>query len=151
MNNIIEHWYSITATSNYRHSMSNYRPIECLLNTFFGLATKKHQRFLLLSLCEWIRAQRGSATRNMFPYEDLTIMCAVCHVWTLQTIAKRQNHPSGINNTSYAWASCQIGQLAGAHALGMLGTISPPPRVSDPDMHHGTCQARLVMHVGIAN
>ena len=26
---------------------------------------------------------------------------------------------------------------------GMRGTFSPPPRVSDPDMHHGTC----VMHV----
>ena len=25
------------------------------------------------------------------------------------------------------------------HAPGMLGTFSPPPRVSDPDMHHGTC------------
>ena len=29
------------------------------------------------------------------------------------------------------------------HALGMPGTFSPPPRVSDLDMHHGTC----VMHV----
>ena len=26
-----------------------------------------------------------------------------------------------------------------AHAPGMAGTFSPPPRVSDPDMHHGTC------------
>ena len=26
-----------------------------------------------------------------------------------------------------------------AHALGMPGTFSPPPRVSDLDMHHGTC------------
>ena len=30
-----------------------------------------------------------------------------------------------------------------AHAPGMPGTFSPPPWVSDPDMHHGTC----VMHV----
>ena len=29
------------------------------------------------------------------------------------------------------------------HASGMPGTFFPPPRVSDPDMHHGTC----VMHV----
>ena len=29
------------------------------------------------------------------------------------------------------------------HAPGMLGTFSPPPRVSDSDMRHGTC----VMHV----
>ena len=26
-----------------------------------------------------------------------------------------------------------------ARALGMPGTFSPPPRVSDPDMHHDTC------------
>ena len=26
-----------------------------------------------------------------------------------------------------------------ANAPGMPGTFSPPPRVSDPDMHHGTC------------
>ena len=30
-------------------------------------------------------------------------------------------------------------KLRVAHAPGMLGTFSPPPRVSDPDMHHGTC------------
>ena len=30
-----------------------------------------------------------------------------------------------------------------AHELGMQGTFCPPPLVSDPDMHHGTC----VMHV----
>ena len=30
-----------------------------------------------------------------------------------------------------------------AHAPGMPWTFSPSPRVSDPDMHHGTC----VMHV----
>ena len=30
-----------------------------------------------------------------------------------------------------------------AHAPGMPGTFSPPPRVSDPDMHHGTCVAHV--------
>ena len=40
---------------------------------------------------------------------------------------------------------CRCGPLARyiklrvAHAPGMPGTFSPPPRVSDPDMHHGTC------------
>ena len=41
------------------------------------------------------------------------------------------------------WVSCQIRKIAGAHAPGMPGTFSPPPQVSDPDMHHGMC----VMHV----
>ena len=30
-------------------------------------------------------------------------------------------------------------KLRVAHAPGMPGTFSPPPRVSDPDMHQGTC------------
>ena len=30
-------------------------------------------------------------------------------------------------------------KLRVAHASRMPGTCSPPPRVSDPDMHHGTC------------
>ena len=30
-------------------------------------------------------------------------------------------------------------KLRVAHAPGMPGTFSPPLRVSDPDMHHGTC------------
>ena len=34
-------------------------------------------------------------------------------------------------------------KLRVVHAPGRPGTFSPPPRVSDPDMHHGTC----VMHV----
>ena len=34
-------------------------------------------------------------------------------------------------------------KLRVAHVPGMLVTFSPAPRVSDPDMHHGTC----VMHV----
>ena len=30
-------------------------------------------------------------------------------------------------------------KLRVVHASGMPGTFSPPPRVSDPDLHHGTC------------
>ena len=30
-------------------------------------------------------------------------------------------------------------KLQVAHAPGIPGTFSPPPRVSDPDMYHGTC------------
>ena len=30
-------------------------------------------------------------------------------------------------------------KLRFTHAQGMPGTFSPPPYVSDPDMHHGTC------------
>ena len=30
-----------------------------------------------------------------------------------------------------------------AHAPGMPGTVSPPPRISVPDMHHGTCVTHM--------
>ena len=30
-----------------------------------------------------------------------------------------------------------------AHAPGMPGTFSPPLRISDPDMHHGTCMTHV--------
>ena len=30
-----------------------------------------------------------------------------------------------------------------AHVPGMPGMFSPPPRVSDPDMHHGTCATHV--------
>ena len=34
-------------------------------------------------------------------------------------------------------------KLLVAHAPGMPGTFSTPPRVSDPDMHHGTCATHV--------
>ena len=37
------------------------------------------------------------------------------------------------------WASCHMRKIAGAHAPGMAGRCSAPLRVSNPDMHHGTC------------
>ena len=36
-------------------------------------------------------------------------------------------------------ASCQIRKLAGCACARNVGNVSPPSRVSDPDMHHGTC------------
>ena len=34
-------------------------------------------------------------------------------------------------------------KLRVVHAPGMPRTFSPPPRVSDPDMHHGTCVTHM--------
>ena len=45
--------------------------------------------------------------------------------------------------SAISWASYQIRKIAGAHAPGKPGTFSPPPRVSDPDMHHGTCVTQV--------
>ena len=43
----------------------------------------------------------------------------------------------------YIWASYQIVKSRVAHASVVPGTFSPPPRVGDPDMHHGTCVTHL--------
>ena len=40
---------------------------------------------------------------------------------------------------SYNWPLTRYGKLQVVHASRMPGTFSPPSRVSDPDMHHGTC------------
>ena len=42
-------------------------------------------------------------------------------------------------NQCISWASCQIHKIASCACTGNAGNVSPPPRVSDPDMHHGTC------------
>ena len=50
----------------------------------------------------------------------------------------------GIDGRDECCYTCTHGPLARyvelrvAHAPGMTGTFSPPPRVSDPDMHHST-------------
>ena len=41
------------------------------------------------------------------------------------------------------WTSYQIRKLRVAHATGMPGMFPPPPRVSDPDMHHGACETHV--------
>ena len=57
-------------------------------------------------------------------------------------ISKKTTADNGcflINDVMWPWASYQIRKIAGAHAPAIPGTFSPPPRVCDPDMHHGTC------------
>ena len=39
----------------------------------------------------------------------------------------------------FPWASCQIRKIASCACAGIAGTVSSLPRVSDPNMHHGTC------------
>ena len=40
----------------------------------------------------------------------------------------------------FPWVSCQIRRIAGCASTGNASaTFSPPPRISDSDMHHSTC------------
>ena len=46
-------------------------------------------------------------------------------------------------NRETPWASCQIAKIVSCTCAGNAGNVSPLPRVSDPDMHHGTCVTHL--------
>ena len=50
-----------------------------------------------------------------------------------------QDYFTGYRNGPLTWYV----KLRVAHAPGMLGTFSPPPRVGYPDMHHGACLTRV--------
>ena len=41
--------------------------------------------------------------------------------------------------TTEPWTSCQTRTIKGCACAGNAGNVFPPPRVSDPDIHHGTC------------
>ena len=45
----------------------------------------------------------------------------------------------GTQDMNLQWTSYQIRKIAGCTCARNAGNVSPPPRVSDPDMQHGTC------------
>ena len=45
----------------------------------------------------------------------------------------------GISSCKPLWASYQIRKIAGCECAWNVGSVFPAPRVSDPDIHHGTC------------
>ena len=88
MNWVRFHWlgpleislFHITAISNDRHGVSNYRPIECLFNTFFRLTTKN---IICPRLCPYVKGihkwpvdslQKGTVKKKMVPFDDIIMM-----------------------------------------------------------------------------
>ena len=43
----------------------------------------------------------------------------------------------------FRWTSCQIRKIAGCTCAGNAGNFFPPPRVSDPIPHQGTCVTHM--------
>ena len=74
--------------------------------------------------CKWLAMEIGQSTSDQ---------CLYTRLWHHQCVSNRPL-------TRYV-------KLWVVHAPVMPGTFSPPPRVSDPDMHH----ARVVMDAGFAN
>ena len=112
----------------------------CKIQLFYSLGWGKplgvqptFQYFEFISLIYRCRAQlqiTGNYVRIEFPNSEPFDLLFL-------TVTGGSTHP--IVSALWAWASCQIRKIAGAHAPGMPGTFSPSPQVSDPDMHHGTC------------
>ena len=48
-------------------------------------------------------------------------------------------HQNTTRREPWTWASYQIRKIDGCACAGNAGNVSPPTRVSIPDMHHGTC------------
>ena len=61
-------------------------------------------------------------------------------LWLITVLFEEVCHGHMEDAKASAWPSCQIRKLAGCACAGNAGNIFfPTPRVSDPDMHHGTC------------
>ena len=45
----------------------------------------------------------------------------------------------GVSELGHNWALVRYVKLRVVHTPGMPGTFYPPPRISDPDLYHGTC------------
>ena len=55
---------------------------------------------------------------------------------------RRVHNPLVPNRSEVSWTNGSLSRyvkLRDPHAPGRPGTLPPPPRASDPDMHHGTC------------
>ena len=52
---------------------------------------------------------------------------------------KSTTRPAGVRLVQSKGPLARYVKLRVVHAPGMPGTFFPPPRFSDPDMHHGTC------------
>ena len=59
------------------------------------------------------------------------------------------NNRSLTRHIKVSWASCQIRKIALCECTGNAGKVLPPPRVSHPGMHRGTCVTAItaVQHV----
>ena len=94
------------------------------------------------------RKQYNKNVRPVFNHSDLVdvmiglkfsqLIDLVCHVTEMNGAWWRHD-----TDALSAWASYQIRKIAGCACAGNPGKVFPPPRVSDPDMHHGTCMTHV--------
>ena len=91
--------------------------------------------FLCMCMYIWLRLIKHAWTNNAG-------LCSFCkHAFISSSTDKLWSGIEAVKAGvvfSYGLLTRYI-KLWVAHTLGMPGAFSPPPRVSDSDMHHGTC------------
>ena len=97
---------------------------------------------ICLWINNWVNTRKADDLRRYRAHYDVTVV-----FFFMLTCWYHVNHmiPQVTVKQLWTYIWCHHGPLARyvklrvAHAPGMPGTFSPPPRFSDPDMHHGTC------------
>ena len=65
--------------------------------------------------------------------------------WILKTgKVQNINNLAVIENCFLTFDCCQIRKSADCACTGNAGNVFPPPRISDPNMHHGTCVTHVL-------
>ena len=77
--------------------------------------------------CQWYR-EKKTDNQNRVPYACVVCVCGVCSCSCSASISITDHGPLA----GYV-------KLWFTHAPGMPAMFSLPPRISDPDMRHGTC------------
>ena len=107
------------------------------------------------AIIQFLREIRPHYNENWFHLrksDTRTIPTLVCSILLYWTVLWRGRTVSWFDRTLPPWTSCQIRRIVGCPWPVMLGTCSPPPRVSDfrhPSGH--VRDVRSVIHAGIAN
>ena len=84
----------------------------------------------------------GSASFKSFKVEDNGRFIIPVHIMATDDVATQRAGAAVVMALTYVSRNgplTRYSKLRVAHAPGMPGTFSPPPGVSDPDMHHSTC------------
>ena len=94
------------------------------------------------AIIQFLREIRPHYNENWFHLrksDTRTIPTLVCSILSYWTVLWWGRTVSWFDRALPPWTSWQIRRIAGCPWPVMLGMCSPPPQVSDPDMHQGTC------------
>ena len=145
--------------SNYHHNGRNRIHIRTLVYRVTNYPTTplswsyKHILIYHIYIYIWKRVRLSNSTEDKNPRIDRSLYSCTANTVSAddQALARASadkepsNQQSWYHQRPHEIFRCPNGPLARyvklrlGHPPGMLGTFSPPPRVSDPDMHHGTC------------